>query len=1195
MRARHILCTLLLLLSVLGAGAQKFFNLTAKEVSTGEALPYFAHTWPLPKGSMDSIYSVEVKYPEYIDVSKSEAQRISKLLKDVPKAEVVPLCVPVMERKREYLDIGFCPIVRQRGKYRKLVSFMLTVKSKPKSRSTRRKLSTNQKQKTGRWATASCLREGKWAKISVPHSGIFSLDEQLIRRAGFTDITKVHIFGYGGERQRESIDDEAVAEYDDLREVPSTLHQGKRIFLATGPVTWETKDATKRKRNPWATAGYYFITERQGEPLVTTHEDLVAQYNASFDRFHELHEVDNYAWHTAGSELFEDDPFTVGQSRSYTIEVPIETNEKGDTITSGTLSVALTAGDCDYTSASVEINGEALGNINIALSSHDNGNIATAVFPVTKFQAKNTVRLTNLKGGTMRLDYISAYHDTPTVLPCLETNDYPSASYVYNITNQNHHADKPCDMVIIVPTSQKLMKEAKRLQAFHQENDSLRVNIVPADELYNEFSSGTPSAMAYRLYMKMLYDRAVKDEDMPRYLLLFGSCVWDNRMLSKAFQGENADDYLLCYEGENSFSATESYVTDDFFTYLDDNESVEDGRFSYQSNRFRGKMDIAVGRFPVHTAEEARIMVDKTIAYAQNNAPGSWQNTAVFLGDDGDKDAHMRAAESAAEITEKEEPDLVVRRIMWDAFTRQSASTGYSYPEVTEQINHYMSSGALFMDYNGHGRPDALSHELVLSLNDTKAMRNKNYPLWIAATCDIMPFDSPTDNIGEAMLLNPDGGTMAFFGTTRTVYVDKNRYINDAYVEALVQKTNGQHPTIGEAQRIAKNKIVTLQQDLTVNKLQYSLLGDPALRLHFPELKAVVDSINSSDISLGQTASAKAGLIMRVKGHIERNGALASDFSGTLTSLVRDSQESVICKRNDPQTADGFEYPDRTKTLFQGNDSVRGGVFEFSFPVPQDINYSDESGKINIFALGKDGKETANGSTEALIIGGSEVLENDSTGPKVWCYLNNEGFQNGGDVNTTPYFFAKISDKDGINTTGNGIGHDLQLTVDNSPQLTFSLNDNFSYEFGSYQEGMTWYLLPTLSEGRHKLRFRAWDVLNNCTTKELSFNVVRGLEPKLLDISLTQNPAREGTAFIVSIDREQSPVDVDIEVFDISGRPLWRHKESGTVMGGSLRVQWDLSRSDGGRLDTGVYLYRVRLSSDGSNRVSKAKKLIVIR
>ena len=289
-----------------------------------------------------------------------------------------------------------------------------------------------------------------------------------------------------------------------------------------------------------------------------------------------------------------------------------------------------------------------------------------------------------------------------------------------------------------------------------------------------------------------------------------------------------------------------------------------------------------------------------------------------------------------------------------------------------------------------------------------------------------------------------------------------------------------------------------------------------------------------------------------------------------------------------------FEYYDRSNTLFNGTDSVRAGKFEFTFAVPKDINYEEGSGLINIYAISSDHNTSAHGSSESFIVNGSELAENDSIGPSIYCYLNSPSFTNGGKVNTTPFFVATINDQDGINASGSGIGHDMQLVIDGDMGKTYSLNDNFSYDFGSYTSGSTYYSIPELEPGMHTLRFKAWDIMNNLTTTELTFNVVSGLRPGLIDINCTANPARTSTTFIINHDRAGSNLDVEIEVFDMSGRPLWKHKESGVSANNNYTVDWDLTPDTGGRLQTGVYLYRVRAGSDGSKKTSKAKKLIVL-
>jgi hypothetical protein len=305
----------------------------------------------------------------------------------------------------------------------------------------------------------------------------------------------------------------------------------------------------------------------------------------------------------------------------------------------------------------------------------------------------------------------------------------------------------------------------------------------------------------------------------------------------------------------------------------------------------------------------------------------------------------------------------------------------------------------------------------------------------------------------------------------------------------------------------------------------------------------------------------------------------------------------ITCKANDTSQTDPdnpFQYYDRTKTLYNGSDSIRNGAFKFSFAVPKDINYANTNGLMNIFAYNSEKTLCANGSSNDFLVGGSAVVGTDSIGPSIFCYLNSPSFVNGGNVNTTPYFVANVSDVDGINATGNGVGHDLELIIDGELSKTYQLNDNFSFDFGSYTSGTTRYSIPELEEGSHKLLFRAWDMLNNSSTCELSFNVVKGLEPKLFDVNVSDNPAKSSTTFIITNDRMGNELNVELDVYDASGRLLWKHEESGTSASSTYTVTWDLTLDNGRRLSTGVYLYRARISSDGSSQASKAKKLIVL-
>ena len=1185
----------LLVLALPAKAQQRFFNLTADEVKVDSVLPHFLYSIPLPENYQDSVYTVSVKYPEYMDMTVSDVANYNRI-----SGAALPSQVPLSQnisvsRRKGYLVVSFCPLVFRNNKYQMLVSFMLDVKAKAVKNSVLRQRKNDKAYASAAdiYAEHSLLASGKWAKIRVSSSGVYQLTDATVRQAGFSNINKVKIYGYGGNLQNEALYANDLARTDDLKEVPQCVVGGKHLFYAKGPVSWTSNSSTVRRRNPYSDYGYYFITQSDEEPATVDSATFVSSFYPSPDDYHSLYEVDGYSWYNGGRNLFDPTPISVGGSQQVVI-----TNTTGSQ--KGRLTVNVSAGGNNQ--IRILLNGKELGTLNVPILQYCKAGQVGGTYSLDnlRIDAKDTVTIVNVSGETARLDYVSMAWEKAIPLPNL-SGSHPAATYVKNIANQDLHADGQADLVIIIPASRTLLKQAQRLKEFHESHDGMRVNIVAADQLYNEFSSGTPDANAYRRYLRMLQDRAATEADMPKYLLLFGDCVWDNRMLTADCKRFDPDDFLLVYESENSFSETVCYAGDSWMGILAEGAG---------SDARRELQDVGVGRFPVTTVAEAKIMVDKTINYSKNQNGGAWQNTIMFMGDDGNDNIHMKDVDSVANSVGRDYPNFLIKKVMWDAYTRESSATGNTYPEVSKIIRQQQANGALVMDYGGHGSATLISHESVLGLSDFSESRTSNLPLWVTAACDIMPFDGVTETIGESAVLNEKGGAVAFYGTARTVFTSANKYINHAFMKRVLSLQDGKPIALGEAHRLAQNDVMlgtnryptptredpnktSPEQDNTENHLQYSLLGDPALSLNLPTAQVVVDEIDGVAVGSGTMPTVKAGSVIKMKGHV----AGVEGFNGVVTATVRDTQEEITCKLNNTSgdgAEEAFKYLDRTKTLYHGSDSIRNSSFELTFAVPKDINYADGQGMINLYALNTDKTIRANGSCDQFIVGGSAEAKNDSVGPSIYCYLNSPSFVDGGNVNSTPYFVAEIKDKDGINAAGSGIGHDLQLVIDGDMAKTYTLNNNFSYDFGTYTSGSTFYSIPELEEGPHRLQFRAWDIQNNSSTAVLHFNVVKGLRPQLFNIGVTNNPARTSTTFIISHDRMESNMDVVIELFDAAGRQIWRHAESGVSATGNYTVDWDLSVDGGRPLQTGVYLYRVKVSSEGSSYVSKTKKLIVI-
>ncbi len=466
-----------LLACCLMANAQRFFNLTAQEVKIDSLLPVFTYAYPVGNHYADSVYSVSIAYPEFITMSEDDVKRYQKIsgapLKAMPDVEQRM----TVSRKKGTLYLSFVPLVYRNGEYQKLVSFMLDIKGRSLVNRRNRRADA-----TERYAENSVLREGIWIKIRIPKTGIYQLTDDLIKKAGFTSLNKVKIYGYGGGLQPEKLTEDYLIETDDLKELPTCEVNGKKLFYGIGPVTWD-KDH-QRVRNPYSDFGYYFLTENDEEADVLSTEDFLKTYYPLDDDYCSLYEVDDYAWFHGGRNLYDAREMKAGTDYSYDIS-------STGTTTDGRMTVNLSA-----------VGGASVIPANGSL---EKMRTAKMTFDVSNLQAANKIVLTPQPGsGTVRLDYLSIYASRPQTAPEL-TQTWAQPELVGRITNQNYHAAEAADMVIVIPESQKLKGQAERLKMLHEEEDGMRVQIVPADELYNEFSSGTPDANAYRRYLKMLY------------------------------------------------------------------------------------------------------------------------------------------------------------------------------------------------------------------------------------------------------------------------------------------------------------------------------------------------------------------------------------------------------------------------------------------------------------------------------------------------------------------------------------------------------------------------------------------------------------------------------------------------------------------------------------------------------------------
>lgn len=753
--------------------------------------------------------------------------------------------------------------------------------------------------------------------------------------------------------------------------------------------------------------------------------------------------------------------------------------------------------------------------------------------------------------------------------------NWVKASFMGNVANQDLHRLSNIDLVVITPAA--FASQATRLAKAHEQHDHITAAVVTDEQVYNEFSSGTPDASAYRWITKMLYDRGSESVHRPSNLLLFGDGTFDNRQLlipSGGSVSTGGAAILLTFEAVNSTLETKAYATDDYFGFMGDNE----GEYEVL-----GTMEVGVGRLPVTTSDEAEAVVNKLIAYMTEGRFGYWKNQLLYLADDGDKGLHISVADESAEQVRIANPDFVVNKIYLDAYQQETTASGESYPLAKNRLDNMLNTGVLYFDYSGHGGYNAITGESMMDLRSIRAMKNDNQAFWMFATCSFSHFDSGKRCAAEEAVLNPKGGAIGVLSACRTVFASQNRILNINIGKTLFAHADpfSYKNTLGEACRLAKN----LTGPTDENKLPYVLLGDPALRLAYPT-EFNVHTTYCADTIRALTTHKVSGRI------IDSDSTLMSWFNGKVHVTIYDKIQKLVTRDNDtPSEAEKVvtEFYDYPNIIFRSDIDVKDGQFEFVFMTPKDIRYNYGNGRIVYYAYDSYNAAEAVGHYEDMIIGGSSnVVILDTVGPNIHMWLNNPLFPDRGLTHENPHFYAQLEDEHGINTVGSGIGHDLLLVVDGEPKMTYVLNEYFTNTEGDYKKGSVDYKMPTMAQGNHVLTFRAWDLCNNSSTETLHFSVVEGLETSVFSVTTYPNPVSlNGTVNMrIEYDRPDDLVKTDIYVFNLSGQLVWHHSQED-----AKEIHWNIGEMG---ITTGLYTFRVELKTENTTAVSQTGKIIVV-
>ena len=760
----------------------------------------------------------------------------------------------------------------------------------------------------------------------------------------------------------------------------------------------------------------------------------------------------------------------------------------------------------------------------------------------------------------------------------LSQNDYYTPKLLQNgrVVNQNLHALQDINYLVI--TNSELFSEAQRLADYHQNNSNLSTKVVLLEEIYNEFSSGSKDITGIRDFIKHVHTTNSTEEKKLKYVCFFGDASYDYK---DRITGNN--NIVPVKLSEKSFNLATSYVTDDFFVMLDDNEGEMSSRHT---------IDVASSRIPVSTIVQAKEVVDKILTYYNKDAIGDWRNTITFLADDIDANGEQvieQGVESIADEIKVNKPIFNVNKIYLDSYVQENSSGGERYPEVKEAITNAIEKGTLVFDYFGHGGEDGFASERILDKSQIQNFNNPNtLPLLITVTCDFSRFDNPSrTTAGELTLWNPTGGAASMITTTREVFISVGQNFNLQLIKILLEFEN-EDLTIAESLMKTKNEFSNTQKFFIYH------FGDPAMKLSVPKPNVLITKMNGKELSQPIDTLKALSKVSFEGVVVDNTNVVLNDFNGSLSTTVFD-------KRIDKTTLDndGFGikmiFDTQDSKLFRGKSTVENGTFKFDFIVPKDIKIAYGKGKLSFYA--ENGEIDKAGYNFDVVVGGIDKnAPEDTVGPEINLFMNDESFIDGANTNASPNLIAVLSDSSGINTSITAVDHDIVGILDGDTTNPITLNDFYQTELNDYTKGKVNYKLRDLEVGPHSIKIKAWDTYNNSSETTLNFTVVSDAILNLENVLNYPNPFVNYTEFWFNHNKPNEALEVQVQVFTISGKLIKTINQNIITTGNLSRsISWNGLDDFGNKIGKGVYVYKLKVKSTISNLTSeKFEKLVIL-
>lgn len=762
-----------------------------------------------------------------------------------------------------------------------------------------------------------------------------------------------------------------------------------------------------------------------------------------------------------------------------------------------------------------------------------------------------------------------------------------------NVTNQNlkgtiltNGQGQFADLDYLVITRADFLPQANRLANIRASVSGLSTKVVSLEQIYNEFNSGKQDIAAIRNFIRYIYYNASSPDNRIKYVALLGDTSVDYK---SRLTGNN--NIVPTFQNTGSFSTlSSSFMSDDFYAMMDPDE----GNMSSIN-----MMDIAVGRILADTPQLADQMISKIEDFESRPSFANWRNNFLLISDDVDEDWEHEdiqvQLDNLGDEISANKPNVNVKKIHTDAFQQISSAGGARYPDVNRAITEEIELGVSVVNYFGHGGEEGLAQERIVTVGNVQSWRNPfKYNVFVTVTCEFTKFDNPLRiTAGELCYQNPQGGPVSMITTTRAIGVTDGVNFNNQLAPFLFDyEDNG--ITVGEAVMLTKNNLGGNGKRIVF------YLGDPALKLPYGEPNIRLLTLNENPF--GQATDTLKGLSKNtIVGEIVDNaGNRITNYNGKLSTTVFDKRIERSTLANDGTRENGellvLDFTTLGETLFRGQSTVNEGTFQVEFILPRDTRIPVGNGRISMYAIRDNILEDQVGHSNEILVGGlNENAPEDNEGPLIQLFMNDETFVDGGITNNSPFILANLEDISGINTAG-GIGHDIIAILDDDDENPLVLNEYYEAEADDFTRGKVYYQLRDLEEGPHVLRFRAWDTYNNSSIAEIQFTVSSNEELSITRVLNYPNPFTDYTEFWFNHNRPFEPLEVQVQVFTVTGKVVWSQNQLINTDGFLSRdITWDGRDDFGDRIGKGVYVYKLTVRSTLTNhQTEKYEKLVIL-